>query len=181
MAPAQAAGLYEDPLWWIEPVIFAFFLVVSILFELALHALEHRLKHKGRNGLLAFVQGLKTEVLLFGLLSLLLSEIQPYLSMICVTVSDASATEGAHAPSNGTEGYHDAAAANTTMAEHGRRLLAESAPSTCKDGKVQLIPYETAHKIHVLIFMIAVSHIFMALLSLGLCLLKVSQLSAVGN
>jgi len=162
-----SVGLYPDPYWWIEPLIFAFFLVISIVFELVLHAIEHRLKHKARHGLLAFVQGLKTEVLLYGLLSLLLSVIQPALSGICWPQKSGSATEG----------YYQPAAANTTVptANYGRHLLAESAPSSCPAGKVQVIPYKTAHNIHVLIFMIAMSHIFMALLSLGLCLFKLRK------
>ena len=134
--------------------MFAGFLIISVLFELALHAIEHRLEHKNRHGLLAFVQGLKTEVLLYGLLSLLLSVVQSSLAGICVPAPGYGSTD---APA----------------ASYGRRLLKYA--SNCGKGEKQLLSYKTAYNIHVLIFMVAVSHIFMALLSLSLCLLKVGK------
>ena len=140
---------YEDPLFWVEPAVFAGFLVISLLFEVTVHALEHRTEHEGRHGLLAFIQTLKTELLLYGLLSLLLTMVQPALGHICIDD-----------PTSTTE----------------KPETAKYYPSKCsKEGKVEFLPYKTAHKIHVLIFMIAVSHIFMALLSLAICLLKVNK------
>jgi len=147
-------ALYEDDYWWIEAAVFAGFLVISVLFELALHAIEHHLEHKNRHGLLAFVQGLKTEVLLYGLLSLLLSVVQPHLANFCVPAPGYGSTD---APAE----------------SYGRRLLKYA--SNCKANEKQVLSYKLAYNIHVLIFMIAVSHIFMALLSLTLCLLKLTR------
>jgi mlo protein len=139
---------YEDPLFWVVPAVFAGFLVISLLFEVGVHALEHRLEHKGRHGLLAFVQTLKTEILLYGLLSLLLAMVQPALSQICIDK-----------PSSPNE---------------SKEPQALKYPTKCSEqGDIEVLPYKKAHNIHVLIFMIAVSHISMALLSLAVCLLKV--------
>lgn len=59
-----------------------------------------------------------------------------------------------------------------------RRLLAASAGDSCPEGKEPLWSSALIHKIHILIFLIAISHVVYALMSLGISMLSMRRFHA---
>jgi Mlo family len=56
-----------------------------------------------------------------------------------------------------------------------RRLLAASKGSSCGEGKEPLWSSKLIHKVHILIFLIAISHVLYALLSLAISMLSMRR------
>ncbi|CAL9776992.1 unnamed protein product [Musa acuminata subsp. burmannicoides] len=157
----------EDTPTWIVMVVCTVIVFISLVFERLLHYLGKTLKRKNQKPLFDALQKIKEELMLLGFISLLLVAFQGTIQRICVRESlmhhlrpckkDDTATAAAHF----SVGFSGGA----------RRLLAGGgADSThCqKKGKVPLLSLEAIHELHIFIFVLAVTHVALSLITVVL-------------
>ena len=143
----------ETPAWGVA-ALFAGFVATTSIWELLIEHLERFLKRRSKFGLLAVVASLKDELLGYGMLSLLLKLLQPQLAKICISPPPSYQT----------------AQADSCDSEY-----------CVSRGKVPLYSSQTSYNTHLLIFIVALSHIITTGATMALCLFKVWQALNIGQ
>jgi hypothetical protein len=133
------------PVWAIA-VLFAILTFISTVWDVAVHLLENLLRRKQKDGLLAVVAAVKNELLAFGVLSLVLKVSQPGLAQICIPATPDTVVDATCAK------FDDPCAPK---------------------GMRQLYSQKTSNNVHLLIFMVAASHLVLAGVTITLCSIKV--------
>ncbi|CAN6470326.1 unnamed protein product [Victoria cruziana] len=190
---ASSRSLEQTPTWAVAAIC-ALFIAVSFLLEHLISGLGNWLRKKKRNKALSeSLEKLKSELMLLGFLSLLLTVTQRPISFICVRPSLADImlpckkthqTSGsspiAHYQNSLMESdrsnYGHDEAVDHAWNEHnsGSGNAQESNPS-CKEGGVNLISQEALHQLHIFIFTLAVMHVTYTILTMGLGRAKIRR------
>ncbi|KAF8062090.1 MLO13 [Scenedesmus sp. PABB004] len=189
---AGAGGPLEVPAWGVA-LLFIGFLVLTLIWDKAMHSLECLLKRKGKRGLLEVVHHLKDELLAVGVISLLLPFVEVYMMLICVPKGLAlSAPAYGKVGVTGARRLLAAAAALAEPAGHAAEAASHSAvplgggvgekadyatssSHACGPGNVQLYPVEAIHGTHIFIAMVAIVHIGYSCLNMLLCLARLHR------
>lgn len=173
---ADGRTIDETSPFRIETLILVFIVLTSI-FERFLHYLDHNLHGRTRKGLRHAVHYVEQELLALGFISLLLIVFEEYLLGICVdkdTYFTGKSSHHAEKESYKHSPYIDPHGAPSEEASHRkfmfRNLLSGGEDYTCKAGKEPLWSANTIHQTHILIFLVAVMHVFYATVSITLCL-----------
>eukprot|EP00892_Ulva_mutabilis_P012318 jgi/Ulvmu1/9459/UM052_0027.1 len=148
-------GDFDTPVYRLV-LFFLLILAIDTVWELIDEHVTHTIRKKQHKGLVHAWEQLKFEVMALGLVSLLLVVFEEYLLRICVDKANK-------------DGYEDV----ETEAGYRRRLLA--AKADCPDGKEPFWSSALIHKIHILIFLIAASHVIYAVASLTMSMLSMRR------
>lgn len=170
-----ARELDRTPTWAVAAVC-AVIIIISIALEKILHKLGAWFTKKHKRALFEALDKVKSELMVLGFISLLLTFSQYYISKICISQSVADTMlpcsvgeKKGHV--KGGEGEE----------ENRRRLLwydhrslsVSNNKSTCKEGHVPIITVDGLHQLHILIFFLAVLHVVYSAVTMALGRLKI--------
>lgn len=154
---------------WIVATVCTVIVFISLFVERLLHYLGKVLKRKHQKALFEALQKVKEELMLLGFISLLLTVFQGAIQSICIPES----LERHMLPCKRTEPTTAATSTEHYLSSFrfssggGRRLLAESSGSNhCGKGKSPLLSLEALHHLHIFIFVLAVTHVVLSLLTM---------------
>ncbi|XP_039004884.1 MLO-like protein 6 [Hibiscus syriacus] len=178
-------SLEETPTWAVAVVCFVL-VVISIIIEHIIHMIGKWLKKKHKRALYDALEKVKSELMLLGFISLLLTVGSGTITGICI--SERLGSTWNPCPKNQEENL-DEPAEDSSENEHRRRLLmmsdsgrvfrrslAGSSEDKCADqGKVPFISYDAIDQLHYFIFVLAVVHVIYCVLTLGLGRAKMSR------
>ncbi|KAF8731758.1 hypothetical protein HU200_015692 [Digitaria exilis] len=154
---------------WIVAAVCCVIVVISLVFERLLHSLGKRLKKGSKKPLYDALLKIKEELMLLGFISLLLSVFQGPAQKICVQESIMHHMLPCPLPaSESAAGAKYGAAMFTGVLGGARRLLAGggAANDYCqKKGKVPIISVEAIHQLHIFIFVLAVTHVALSVIT----------------
>nr|DAD26130.1 TPA_asm: hypothetical protein HUJ06_027598 [Nelumbo nucifera] len=183
MASATAVGsrsLQQTPTWALATVCFCF-ISISIFLEHSIHLLTNWLKRRQKKALNEAVEKLKSELMLLGFMSLLLTVIQRPISSICIPNRVAETMLPCHKTMKTTTRINghlnsESHSWNQFLGEHSlwqsQRRLAEDSSETLDHcsakGMVSLISQDGIHQLHIFIFVLAVMQIVYSLVTMAL-------------
>ncbi|XP_030451672.1 MLO-like protein 6 [Syzygium oleosum] len=169
---AGASGgksLEQTPTWAVAVVCFVLVLV-SIIIEHIIHIIGQWLKKKHKRALYESLEKIKSELMLLGFISLLLTVGQGPISNICIsekvgaTWHPCSKSQESDHESNGRKllGLSDSPGG-------GRRVLAGATYDNCAaKKKVPFVSADGIHQLHIFIFVLAVFHVLYCILTMAL-------------
>ncbi|KAJ0039633.1 hypothetical protein Pint_28745 [Pistacia integerrima] len=159
---------------WAVAVVCAVIIIISIFLEKILHKLGTVLTEKHKAALFEALEKVKSELMVLGFISLILTFGQKYIIKICIPfkVADTMLPCVSDSVNDGE---------SSSESEHRRRLLwfdrrylssSDTTPS-CKSGYEPLISTEALHQLHILIFFLAVFHVLYSAVTMLLGRLKI--------
>ncbi|KAL6133372.1 hypothetical protein ACLB2K_065609 [Fragaria x ananassa] len=181
-AAAKERSLEQTPTWAVAVVCFILVLV-SIIIEYILHLIGKWLERKNKRALYEALEKIKAELMLLGFLSLLLTVGQGPISDICISKSvgatwhPCSKKQDAKEDGESTSSDSDddsgrrrlLSAVLSSSGENARRVLAAAGYDKCGlKGKVPFVSFYGIHQLHILIFVLAVSHVLYCIITLVL-------------
>ncbi|CAK8561944.1 unnamed protein product [Lathyrus sativus] len=178
MASGESSDSIKDldqtPTWAVASVC-TVFILVSITLEKTLHKIGTWLRERHKKPLLEALEKIKSELMILGFISLLLTFGQTYIVKICIPENVAH--KFLPCPYNSTQhGTND-----EEEQEHHRKLLfyehryltEDATHFPCKEGKEPLISAEGLHQLHILIFFLAFLHVLYSAVTMLLGRLKI--------
>ncbi|KAK6922490.1 Mlo-related protein [Dillenia turbinata] len=173
---AQSRELDQTPTWAVA-VVCAVIIIISIVLEKVLHKLGTWFMERHKKALFEALDKVKTELMILGFISLLLTFGQNYIVKICIPTKAADSM--LPCPYYGK----DSSSHRRLLWSEGERrsLAADSASSTpCKtyvrpvpEGYAPLISATGLHQLHILIFFLAVFHVVYSAATMLLGRLKI--------
>ncbi|CAO2035195.1 unnamed protein product [Urochloa humidicola] len=170
---SEEATLEETPTWIVASVCSAIVLI-SLVFERALHRLGKALERR-RVTLYEALLKLKEELMLLGFVSLLLVVFQDLIQKICI---DESLMEHWMPCRGGNKASATAHyGASSTFTAGGRRMLKGGAAfGHCSSkGKVPLLSLHALEQLHIFIFVLAITHVVFSAFTVLLGLLQMRK------
>ncbi|XP_051130577.1 MLO-like protein 6 isoform X2 [Andrographis paniculata] len=194
MAGKGGRSLEETPTWAVAVVCFVL-VAISIIIEHILHLLGKWLSMRNKKALYEALEKIKSELMLLGFLSLLLTVGQGPISKICVSNKIGNSwhpcnkDQEKHKYDHGKgKDYDDGEHRRRLLLEYNqymdtswvqRRVLAGGGKDVCADkGQVPLISSDGIHQLHIFIFVLAVFHVICCLITLALGRLKMRKWKA---
>ncbi|KAL5764105.1 hypothetical protein ACOSP7_016453 [Xanthoceras sorbifolium] len=182
-ATSGGRTLEQTPTWAVAVVCFVLVLI-SIIIEYIIHLIGKWLKKKQKRALYEALEKIKSELMLLGFISLLLTVGQGLISDICISESLANTWH----PCNNDQEEEVTTSNNqeeTTDYENRRRLLevvaagssrsfrralaAASGTDKCAaKGKVSFVSSDGIHQLHMFIFVLALFHVLYCVLTMAL-------------
>ncbi|XP_031253770.1 MLO-like protein 10 [Pistacia vera] len=166
----------QTPTWAVASVC-AVIIIVSICLEKGLHKLGTWLTEKRKRALFEALEKVKSELMVLGFISLILTFGQNHFAKICVSSKVADSMLPCRLGSDSDEKA-------SSEEEHRRRLLwyehrylasLDSNTFSCKEGYEQLISVTALHQLHILIFFLAVFHVVYSAITMLLGRLKIRK------
>ncbi|KAH9700738.1 MLO-like protein 6 [Citrus sinensis] len=183
---AGASGgrsLEETPTWAVAVVCFVL-VTISIIIEHIIHLIGKWLTKKHKRALYEALEKIKSELMLLGFISLLLTVAGSWISKICIPESVANTwhpCDKEREPELNNE--KETTEQETTEHENRRRLLeavaasggsirralaAGSTTEKCSKGKVPFVSEDGLHQLHIFIFVLALFHVLYSILTMAL-------------
>ncbi|KDP43787.1 hypothetical protein JCGZ_22414 [Jatropha curcas] len=162
--------LDQTPTWAVAGVC-AVMIIISILLEKGLHKFGTWLTERHKRALFEALEKIKSELIVLGFISLLLTFGQTYITKICIPqkVADTMLPCRADGVNDETEEGH-----RRRLLWFERRNLSGSESTTiCKTGYEPLISVDGLHQLHILLFFLAVFHVVYSLTTMMLGRLKI--------
>ncbi|XP_058110214.1 MLO-like protein 6 [Magnolia sinica] len=176
-------SLEQTPTWAVAVVCFALVLI-SIFIEHIIHLIGKWLTKRHKRALYEALEKIKSELMLLGFISLLLTVGQAPISKICIPESvgntwhpcKRNSTEG-HQSTNNNEKTSsgddsDDGVGRKLLWSSARRILAGGGTDKCAKGKVPLVSADGIHQLHIFIFVLAVFHVLYCISTMALGRLK---------
>ncbi|XVF19479.1 hypothetical protein REPUB_Repub11eG0114200 [Reevesia pubescens] len=176
---SEGRSLEKTPTWAVAVVCFVLVLI-SIIIEHIIHMIGKWLKKKHKRALYDALEKIKSELMLLGFISLLLTVGQGLISDICIS----EAVGATWHPCNKKQGEKsNEAEEDTTDNEHRGRLLSTISDSSrvfrrslagasedkcAAQGKVPFVSSDGIHQLHIFIFVLAVVHVLNCILTMAL-------------
>lgn len=174
MAASDSSGtqrkLDQTPTWAVAGVC-AVMIIVSILLEKGLHKFGTWLTERHKSALFEALEKVKSELMILGFISLLLTFGQTYITKICISQKVANTMLPCRAD-NVYDGAEEENRRRLLWLER-RFLAAAEISSKCKTGFEPLISVDGLHQLHILIFFLAVIHVLYSLTTMMLGRLKI--------
>ncbi|KAL8501504.1 hypothetical protein ACS0TY_020869 [Phlomoides rotata] len=173
MAGGGGRSLEQTPTWAVAVVCFVL-VAISILIEYIIHLIAKWLKSKHKRALYEALEKVKSELMLLGFISLLLTVGQGPISDICIQEKLAATW---HPCNKKQEEYKYPAEKLGEKSRRkllidgasNRRILAAVGGDKCADkGKVAFISADGIHQLHIFIFVLAISHVIYCITTLVL-------------
>ncbi|WOL07383.1 MLO-like protein 6 isoform X1 [Canna indica] len=187
MASGSGRTLEETPTWAVA-VVCLVLVVISIIIEHAIHLIGQWLTKHHKRALYEALEKIKSELMLLGFISLLLTVAQNTISKICVPVSVGNSWHPCSPSEEASITGHDDDDSEESDEHTGgrkllqiRRILSGGEGSTDKcaaEGKVPFISIEGINQLHIFIFVLAVSHILNCICTMALGKLKMRRWKA---
>ncbi|KAJ7980972.1 MLO-like protein [Quillaja saponaria] len=175
-------SLEETPTWAVAVVCFILVLI-SIIIEYIIHLIGKWLKKRHKRALYESLEKIKSELMLLGFISLLLTVGQDQISNICVSEKVGSTWHPCNKKEemNSSEDESESettgrkllsAFLNSGGGSH-RRVLASGGTDKCAEkNKVALVSSDGIHQLHIFIFVLACFHVIYCILTMALGRLK---------
>ncbi|CAL9108646.1 unnamed protein product [Musa textilis] len=172
---------------WAVAVVCLVLVLISMIIEHVIDLVGKWLKKRRKKALYESLEKIKSELMLMGFISLLLTVGQSLISKICVP---KSVGDSWHPCKPGEESATTSADDHSTT---GRRLLQDSVSAgafrrilaggggsdkCAEKGKVPLISTDGIHQLHIFIFVLAVSHVLYCISTMALGRLKMRRWKA---
>ncbi|XP_028808056.1 MLO-like protein 6 [Neltuma alba] len=178
MAGGSGGGrnLEQTPTWAVAVVCFVLILI-SIIIEHIIHLMAMWLKKKKKKALYESLEKIKSELMLLGFISLLLTVGQSLITRICIPEKVANTwhpcsddeDEAQDSEDTETTGRRLLAALLDSKGEKSRRVLAAGGgDDNCAEGKVAFVSSDGIHQLHIFIFVLACFHVLYCILTLAL-------------
>ncbi|KAI3474006.1 hypothetical protein Pfo_028794 [Paulownia fortunei] len=181
MAASGGRSLEETPTWAVAVVCFVL-VAISVIIEHIIHLLGKWLAKKNKKALYEALEKVKSELMLLGFISLLLTVGQGPISKICVSKNIGNSwhpCDRKQEESKYKEDEEDDFDANgqrrrlmLAFLDSGgtqRRVLAAGGNDKCADkGKVPFVSSDGIHQLHIFIFVLAVFHVVCCMITLAL-------------
>ncbi|KAF1873705.1 hypothetical protein Lal_00027743 [Lupinus albus] len=180
MGASESSGnsreLDQTPTWAVAAVC-TVFILTSITLEKSLHKVGTWLGHKQKMALLEALEKVKSELMILGFISLLLTFGQSYIVKICISANVADKMLPCPYREKGTDN-----AASSSGGEHRKKLLsyerrylaADATSYKCSnEGHVPLLSVNGLHQLHILIFFLAIIHVLYSAVTMLLGRLKI--------
>ncbi|KMZ71076.1 MLO-like protein [Zostera marina] len=148
--------LDRTPTWAVASVCIVIILI-SIALEQALHRLGHWFTKKRMKAMFEALEKVKTELMILGFISLLLTFGQAYISKICI-------------PTNYADSMLPCGSVNFTV-EEGKT----SHHPSCESGKIPFISAKGIHHLHIFIFFLAMFHVINSAMVMTLARAKINR------
>ncbi|KAI3450534.1 hypothetical protein Pfo_007199 [Paulownia fortunei] len=168
-------SLEQTPTWAVAVVCFVL-VAVSIVIEHIIHLIGKWLKSKHKRALYEALEKVKSELMLLGFISLLLTVGQGLISDICIS-KEVGATwhpcnkkqEESKYPSKNIGDESRRKLLTTDGGGSFRRILAAGGTDKCAaKGKVPFVSSDGIHQLHIFIFVLAVFHVLYCILTMAL-------------
>ncbi|KAL3616427.1 MLO-like protein 6 [Castilleja foliolosa] len=176
---AGASGgrtLEQTPTWAVAVVCFAL-VAISIVIEYGIHLIGQWLKKKHKRALYESLEKVKSELMLLGFISLLLTVGQGPISDICIS-PEVAATWHPCGKKQEIPIFQQEASKYPSEEGHRRRLLDDGSArrilagygtDTCAEkGKVAFVSSSGIHQLHIFIFVLAIFHVLYCILTMAL-------------
>ncbi|XP_074560697.1 MLO-like protein 6 isoform X2 [Curcuma longa] len=173
MAAGGGGRSMEQTPTWAIAVVCLVLVVISILIEHAIHLLAMWLKKHHKRALYEALEKIKSELMLMGFISFLLTVGQSTILKICVPMSVGNSWHPCDPSEEADIIDEDDAGENTggrrRLLQFRRSLAAGGSSDNCADkGKVALISGEAINQLHIFIFVLAVSQVLYCICTLAL-------------
>ncbi|KAJ0098041.1 hypothetical protein Patl1_29311 [Pistacia atlantica] len=159
---------------WAVAIVCAVIIIISIFLEKTLHKLGTVLTEKYNAALFEALEKVKSELMVLGFISLILTFGQKYIIKICVPFKVAATmlpcvSDSVNDGDSSSESEH-----RRQLLWFDHRYLSSSSTTTpaCKSGYEPLISAEAFHQLHILIFFLAVFHVLYSAVTMLLGRLK---------
>ncbi|KAL5542844.1 hypothetical protein UlMin_010554 [Ulmus minor] len=150
---------------WVVALVSTIIVFISLSVERIIHYIGKFLTKKNQKPLFEALQKIKEELMLLGFISLLLTVSQDRIAKICIT-------------KNQTDKWLPCKKKDEASTTEHFRLLAEAATADeyCTEkGKVPMLSITALHHLHIFIFVLAVVHVTMCVLTIVISGLKIRQ------
>ncbi|GLT81838.1 hypothetical protein SLE2022_002680 [Rubroshorea leprosula] len=186
MAGASTERSLEQTATWAVAAVCFVLVLISIVIEHIIHLIGKWLKKKHKSALYEALEKIKSELMLLGFISLLLTVGPGTISKICISEESAATW---HPCNSKQEAKHNNYSKTDYKDNNHRRLLmvsdsggsirrslsAGSSSSSCPPGKVPFVSSEGIHQLHIFIFVLAVFHVLSCILTMALGRLKMRR------
>lgn len=175
---SKGRSLEQTPTWAVAVVCFVL-VAISIVIEHIIHLIGQWLKKKHKRALYESLEKIKSELMLLGFISLLLTVGQSVISNICIPASVGATwhpcgKKQESALDKGTE--DESEHRRRLLSLTSRRLLAAGATDKCAaKGMVPFVSSDGIHQLHIFIFVLAVFHVIYCVATLALGRAKMSS------
>ncbi|XP_028077618.1 MLO-like protein 6 isoform X4 [Camellia sinensis] len=171
-------SLEETPTWAVAVVCFVL-VGISIVIEHIIHLIGQWLKKKHKTALYEALEKIKSELMLLGFISLLLTVLQGPISDICIPASVGATWHPCsnkqemaklnHYVVTNKEQNRRKLLEMTNSEGSFRRVLATATTDKCAlKNKVPFVSADGIHQLHIFIFVLAVVHVLYCILTLAL-------------
>ncbi|KAG9129103.1 hypothetical protein Leryth_006383 [Lithospermum erythrorhizon] len=165
----KATREFDQTATWAVACVCAIIIIISIALEKVLHKAGHYFEKKHKKALFEALQIVKTELMILGFISLILTFTQYYIADICIPKKFANRM----LPCKLKDESDDKESGNRRkLLMYERRILAGGKPKGCSEGDAPLISVDSLHQIHILIFFLAVFHVIFTAVTMALGKLK---------
>lgn len=182
MAGATGGRSLEQTPTWAVAVVCFFLVLISIIIEHIIHLIGKWLKKKHKRALYEALEKIKSELMLLGFISLLLTVGQGPISSVCISKKIGATWHPCNknqetAKQDEKDEITDSDSNRRkllTVLDSGtsfRRILASAEGSTdkcVKKGQVPFVSKDGIHQLHIFIFVLAVFHVLYCVLTLVL-------------
>ncbi|KAL3830535.1 hypothetical protein ACJIZ3_019337 [Penstemon smallii] len=161
--------LNRTPTWAVALVV-AIIIVISIILEKILHKVGQTFEKRKKVSLVEALEKIKSELMVLGFISLLLTFGQNYIVQMCIPEKLANTM----LPCDPKEYKEDEPDHRRRLLWHNHRILAADSPAKgCKQGYEPLISLHGLHQLHIFIFFLAIFHVFYSAVTMMLGRLKI--------
>ncbi|GAA0142949.1 hypothetical protein LIER_03740 [Lithospermum erythrorhizon] len=170
-------SLEETPTWAVAVVCFVL-VAISIIIEYIIHLIGKWLQSKHKRALYESLEKVKSELMLLGFISLLLTIGQGPISEICIPeevgatwhpCSKKQEENNKYYGGGGTDDVEEFRRKLLSADDIARRVLAAAGPDKCvAKGKVPFVSADGIHQLHIFIFVLAVFHVLYCVLTMVL-------------
>lgn len=151
MASKKERSLEQTPTWAVAVVCFVL-VAISIVIELLIHLLGKWLTKRNKKALYEALEKIKSELMLVGFISLLLTVGQEPISKICVSEAIGATWHPCDSKQESTKYGDDNS----------------SGDDKCAKGQVPFVSPYGIHQLHIFIFVLAVFHVLYCIITLAL-------------
>lgn len=177
-------SLEQTPTWAVAVVCFVL-VAISILIEHILHLIGKWLKSKHKRSLYEALEKIKSELMLLGFISLLLTVGQGPITKICISKEVGATWHPCNKKQEANLDQHSGVShgedgRRRLLSDDGaRRILASGGADKCEaKGKVSFVSTDGIHQLHIFIFVLAVFHVLYCILTYALGRAKMSSWKA---
>ncbi|GMP50473.1 hypothetical protein CsSME_00017079 [Camellia sinensis var. sinensis] len=179
MASKVGLTLEQTPTWAVAVVCFVL-VAISVVIEHIIHLVGEWLTKRNKKALYEALEKIKSELMLLGFISLLLTVGQGPISGICVSKAigatwhpcskrQENKYQGVTKKYSGDNSRRNLLAFLEDTGENQRRVLASPKDDKCgAKGQVPFVSTYGIHQLHIFIFVLAVFHVLYCLITLAL-------------
>ncbi|KAK1357670.1 hypothetical protein POM88_050926 [Heracleum sosnowskyi] len=172
----EGKSLAETPTWAVATVIAAMVLL-GWLFLASLELFDKWLDRTKRKALLAALEKIRDELMLFGLLSLMMGHWIVYVAKICIKTSTSRRFYPCALESelNDEISRNDISNLNNTFMNYSvpRQMMNTPVHHYCPEGHESFVSHESMEQLHRFLFVLGTSHVIYSFVAIALAMIKI--------